>query len=103
MPGPVVAGGWERPGSEKYRFLFKILFKSIDFESRGRWEQAAGSGRDWKGIVFLFKILFKSINFEAGAGWRPLCPLLPNSLPLSRSALSLSLSLSSLFLVAVAI
>ena len=64
----MVAGGWERPGSEKYRFLFKILFKSIDFECRGRWEQAAGSGRDRKSIAFYLKSFSRVSILSAGAG-----------------------------------
>ena len=66
---PVGTGGWERQGLKKYHFLFKILLKSIDFESRGLWEQAAGSGRDCKSVVFLFKIFFKSIGFESRGLW----------------------------------
>ena len=59
--GPVGAEDGERPGPKKYRFLFEILLKSIDFERRGRSEQAAGSGRDKKQHRFLFEILLKNI------------------------------------------
>ena len=34
------------PGLKKYRFVFKILLKSNDFERRGRSDQVARSGRD---------------------------------------------------------
>ena len=36
MPGPVGAGGRERPAPKKHRFLFNVLLKSIDFQRRGR-------------------------------------------------------------------
>ena len=47
--------GRERPGRKTYRFSLKSLLKIIDFERRGRSEQAAGSGRDGKSIVFHLK------------------------------------------------
>ena len=65
--GPVGASGREWPKPKKYRFLFKILGKSIEFESRGRSEQAAGSGRDRKSIVFYLKSFEKVSILRVGA------------------------------------